>query len=686
MKIFLSYNFDHEAFVQRINFYLRKQPQITTYCWADDREGKDWQSQLREAISSCDGFVLFLGEKLGATQKQEVDSVALYRGLEYKIWVKLSPTPDKQAANLTQGLAPINVPPLRVQQNDDKAAMDCAREIVRLLRLDWLSVDDLPFGYPFNYEKDIIEEYVRGMGQLSSERIRQGCSATWPRIVKNAANQDNPIPEEEIGEYRGEDKTIFVDARAGSEGDDYHRIRQSLRLPEAGPRARLRYPKQAGGELTVGILVSGGIAPGINAVIDGIFDRHDLYARGHRDARGYRVNVIGYLEGFKALLRPGANNITLTSELVEGQAHQGGSMLGTSRSPELAPVYSGEEVSQLSMADSLDLPAISDTDMLSPTERENNMRHVIGRLHDDGVAILYIIGGDGSMRAAHALWTIARTAYPDLAVVAIPKTMDNDILWVWQSFGFLSAVERAKEAILQLHVEARSNPRLGVIQLFGSDSGFVVTHAALASGVCDFVCIPEVPFTMKDLSKHIRKRLQENYSAGNPPRHMSHGLIVMAETAIPQDVEEYMDDPYLRLSGEEKGAIHTFIRNGRRVQGQTPDELRSGGLKVVSRVLQKEIRDKMQGEYWKVFRVFTNEPRHLIRAIPPSVSDVIFGRRLGALAVDNAMAGYTDFMVSQWVTEYVLVPLKLVVLGRKRIPPGGIFWKSVIASTRQEQE
>ena len=86
---------------------------------------------------------------------------------------------------------------------------------------------------------------------------------------------------------------------------------------------------------------------------------------------------------------------------------------------------------------------------------------------------------------------------------------------------------------------------------------------------------------------------------------------------------------------------------------------------------------------WTKLRVFTNEPRHLLRAIPPSCSDIIIGHRLGTLAVDNAMAGYTDFMISQWLTEYVLVPLKLVVLGRKRIPQNGIFWKSVLAKTGQ---
>ena len=83
------------------------------------------------------------------------------------------------------------------------------------------------------------------------------------------------------------------------------------------------------------------------------------------------------------------------------------------------------------------------------------------------------------------------------------------------------------------------------------------------------------------------------------------------------------------------------------------------------------------------FRVFTNEPRHLVRSVPPSFSDVIMGSRLGALAVDNAMAGYTDFMISQWLTEFVLVPLSTVSMGRKHIPDEGIFWKSVLAKTGQ---
>ena len=89
---------------------------------------------------------------------------------------------------------------------------------------------------------------------------------------------------------------------------------------------------------------------------------------------------------------------------------------------------------------------------------------------------------------------------------------------------------------------------------------------------------------------------------------------------------------------------------------------------------------------WKKLRVVCSEPRHLVRSMEPSTTDIIMGQRLGLLAVDAAMAGYTDCMVSQWLTEFGLIPLELVVLGRKRIPPRGMFWKSVVAKTRQNPD
>jgi 6-phosphofructokinase 1 len=326
----------------------------------------------------------------------------------------------------------------------------------------------------------------------------------------------------------------------------------------------------------------------------------------------------------------------------------------------------------------------------STSERYEHFTSIIHQLSGAGVRILYVIGGEGSMKAAHAIWKISRDIRKPISVVGIPKTMDNDILWVWQSFGFLSAVEQARTAILNLHTEATSNPRVCVIQLFGSDSGFVVSHAALASGVCDAALVPEVGFSIKGesgLSQYICRRLNTRLmSRSESPS----ALIVMAETAIPLDALDYVNDESdqceIELTDGEKKMVREFFKGGRRVQGQTSDLLRSAGLKIVSKALQKDIRDmQRQNSYWEKYRVFSNEPRHLIRSIAPSVADVIIGERLGTLAVDSAMAGYTDFMVSQWLTEYVLVPLKLVILGRKRVPEKGMFWKSVLDSTGQPE-
>ena len=163
---------------------------------------------------------------------------------------------------------------------------------------------------------------------------------------------------------------------------------------------------------------------------------------------------------------------------------------------------------------------------------------------------------------------------------------------------------------------------------------------------------------------------------------------------MPTDAMNFIDDSEIGLSQKEKDAIVEYeaLRKYQgRIEGQTNDYLRNAGLKIVSRGLLTllptlQIDASQASIDWGKLRIFTNEPRHLLRAIPPSTRDIILGQRLGTLAVDNALAGFTDFMISQWLTEFVLVPLKLVILGRKRIPKNGIFWKSVLAKTRQPSQ
>jgi 6-phosphofructokinase 1 len=480
---------------------------------------------------------------------------------------------------------------------------------------------------------------------------------------------ENRVSPDLIGTFRSPDAGV-VAAALSSFHREYSLTTQGLIFPEAGPREFLFYPSRPGRSLKVGILVSGGIAPGTNAVIDGITQRHYMYAK--KSKHSYDLTVVGYKNGFQGLRFREDEDVSrriLTPEITSGHASEGGSLLGTSRYEDLLQ----------------DRP-----------DRDAELANIVRFLRESFVDILYIIGGDGSMRAAHAIWSYANQ-HPGrrLSVVAIPKTMDNDILWVWQTFGFLSAVERARELIEHLGTEVTSNPRLGVVQLFGSDSGFVVSHAVLASktGLCDAALIPEVDFSIKKLASHLKQRMAER--AKDQHGEIPSGFVVMAEAAIPTDALEFIEDEDIGLSRDEKKAVLKYCadkKEGKRIEGQTDDELRTAGLKIVSRGLLKRVPpDQTIPEWkdqpsWDKLRIVTNEPRHLLRATPPATADIITAQRLGLLAVDNALAGYTDFMVSQWLTEYVLVPLKLIALGRKRIPTGGIFWKSVLAKTGQPSE
>jgi len=681
-RIFLSYAFANEIWVQRVSFYLSKQPGLESYCYADQRCLDSWQSLLLEKISACSVFVFFVGPALGTTQQLEADAAAIQT--LSKLAVKLpgsAQLPESFSSLLATDVFHVSDAACPMTPASDRAAYRCAKEIAKRLHQPWIAYDGLPMGYLFDYEKRVVDFYVNlGTAERETDESRDylelGCPPGWPNVKKyhSAPEFENPVPEKVIGKLEVEGTRIYVDAREKQLG------RTVLTLTEARPQKHLCRPRQD--SLTAAILVSGGIAPGINAVIASIVERHHLYHHWQkRQGKEYELSVIGFRDGITGLLRHPPSYERLGLEDVRRYSNVGGSMLGTSRSGKLS--------------------ANAD-----PSRRSQHLVEVVRAILTEGIDILYVIGGDGSMRAAHAIWTTYRSLREDgdeaakdhdLSIVAVPKTMDNDILWVWQAFGFPSAVETAKEFLQHLRTEVRSNPRLCVAQLFGSDSGFVVGHAALASGVCDYALVPEVVFTMDAVRQRMRKCLRKRYKAGIDGRS-PYGLVVMAETAIPTDWRNYAGQGTGELAAEqdedarkfmltqaEIDAIEKFERDGRRVFGQTPDALRSGGLKIVSGALQQEINHMATTvDYWKTFRVFTSEPRHLIRAISPSASDVIFAQRLGNLAVDNAMAGYTDCMVSQWLTEYVLVPLDLVVLGRKRVWRDGIFWKSVLAATGQE--
>ncbi len=734
MTAFLCHHSGDHKTVSQIDSFLREIG-LTTFNYSRAfGASAPWNEQMIAEAAKSESMIVFIGASLPQNQVQEI-TTAWNRhtgndGQESKpkkwIYVILS---DPSAEDQLPGAIPEPTRWPRISYDPAATPEAIAKSIACYLRVPWTK-QGLPTNPRlFSYEKVIIkhlQEVKQAGAKLFAPRpagddptldalealCRDGAPMQWPEVPhvsefeswKNARAQphenrlldEEEFPGQTIGIPREDSFRVSMSATFNAKRPSEQTAEFSL--PEAGPRKNLWFPRGPD-PLKVGILVSGGIAPGINAVIDGITQQHWLYRQSNA-ARGTQDPIVcGFLNGFSSLIPngggqtrllaantyhkqsysngnvPGVSKTLITSD----QAHAGGSMIGTSRVDAITEPGGVQMMEQ--MVDAL--------------------------VTNHGIDILYVIGGDGSMRAAHSLWTIAKQRHGagqrTLSVVGVPKTMDNDVLWVWQSFGFMSAVDEAREVIETLYTEVSSNPRLGVVQLFGSVSGFVVSHAVLASstGHCELALIPEVPFSIEGVALHMSTRMKDN--AQNAFHRMPFGLIVMAETAIPTDVRNYLGLPpppplgsgqldahavyRVGLTEEEEAALTAYANNQNCVVGQTSDALRSAGLKLVSIGVTNRLKASGHGQLmqWPMLRQLTNEPRHMLRSVPPSCADIINCQRLGTLAVDNAMAGYTDFMISQWLTEYVLVPLSLVVLGRKQIHTPGIFWKSVMAKTRQHQ-
>ena len=701
-QVFICYSRDqHADLADRIYGILKAQDGIDVYVESHDFNLSGWEARVRERLRQTDLFIYLVCGSVGEGQYKEatifceVCKIRRWKFSDKAIVGKLVLNGQHPTIS-PDDYKPTNVRVEDINGTSYRDALQFVLAVLRGLQVPAKPRDCREVSRWYNYEKDIIDVVL---GQLGADSSRSHPDSPevlrWPDVEKLHVHRvpyTNTLSEKVIGTHRADDR-VLVDARsiyhtlgcprspepakgeptvpesvATNQDKSCCLIRDGLTFAEAGPRAKLSLPEDWDknyGALNVGVVVSGGIAPGINAVISGIVQRHLLYYRPTDaqlalggDKPAYQLHLYGYRNGFRGMQDPDSRIILYSSpadprETVEEAkrfADDPGSLIGTSRFD----------------------PMLGSSD---PIERDKELAKLVTRLQTDQIKILYVIGGDGTMRGAHAIWETAQRRDYQLSVVAVPKTMDNDILWVWQSFGFLSAVEKAREILRQLHVEVASNPRLGICQLFGSDSGFVVSHAALASGVCDLALIPEVDFSLECVLPYLQSRLNSRLENNQSP----YALVAMAETAIPKDA---MSHPaFTMLSREEQDAIRKFFENGRRVQGQTDDILRQAGLNLFKIAAEQYIR-RDSGPY-EHFRTLPNEPRHLLRTTEPSVTDVIFGQRLGILAVDNAMAGYTDFMISQWMTEYVIVPLPLVTLGRKRVAPKGIFWKSVVAATGQ---
>lgn len=391
-----------------------------------------------------------------------------------------------------------------------------------------------------------------------------------------------------------------------SVGDVIERLdagRRPLSFEEAGPREKIFFEPEAA---TAAIVTAGGLCPGLNDVIRSIV--HELHFNyGVQQIKGVRYGYAG--------LSPisGWPMIDLTPDVVRYIHEDGGTMLGSSRGPQ--PV--------------------------------DQMVDTLVREHID---ILFTIGGDGTLHGARAIQQqIAKRGLP-IAVVGVPKTIDNDIDLVSRTFGFDTAVSEAVEAIRCAHTEATGALNgIGIVKLMGRHSGFVAINAALAEGDANFVLVPEVPFELdgpQGVLSCIEKRLKS--------RH--HAVIVVAEGAG-QDL--FDADLGRDASGNKHmGDIGLLIRE--RIKAHFSAKRIGVSVKYI-------------------------DPSYMIRSVPANANDCVFCVFLGQNAVHAGMAGKTGLLVGSWHNVFVHVPIGSAIAQRKRVDPTGNLWRSVLEATGQPE-
>jgi 6-phosphofructokinase 1 len=273
---------------------------------------------------------------------------------------------------------------------------------------------------------------------------------------------------------------------------------------------------------------------------------------------------------------------------------------------------------------------------------------MVSQLEAHGVQALFVVGGDGSQRGARDLYEEVARRGGRISVVGIPKTIDNDLLYMDRSFGYLTASSEAFRTIEVAHAEARgARNGIGLVKLMGRDSGFIACAAALASAEANFVLIPEVRFGLDGeggLLRCLEGRLRER----------GHALIVVAEGA------------------------------GQHLLPQAVGSDRSGNKRHwdIGAYLKAQIEAHFQAAKTDVSLKYI-DPGYQLRGVVATPEDRIFCLQLARHAVHAAMTGRTGMVVALWHQRYVHLPVHLVAEGIRRVNPEGDLWRCVLESTGQ---
>nr|WP_216645716.1 ATP-dependent 6-phosphofructokinase [Isoptericola halotolerans] len=326
------------------------------------------------------------------------------------------------------------------------------------------------------------------------------------------------------------------------------------------------------------MLTGGGDVPGLNAAIRAVVKRGEG-EHGH--------SMVGFRNGWRGLAD--GDVMPLTRSHIRNVLPTGGTLLGTAR--------------------------------YHPHAEDGGMDAVLATLEAERIEALICIGGDGTLHAA------SKVAEAGVRIVAIPKTIDNDVWGTDRSIGFDTAVTIATEAVDRIHTTAESHNRVMIVEVMGRHAGWIAATSGIAGGA-ELVLAPEEPFDIDRVVKFLRHRHRA---------HASFSIIVVAEGAVPAEGTSMDYETRLGPFGEiVAGAI------GERLGAELSE--RTG------------------------FDTRVTVLGHVQRGGTPTPSDRILGSRFGVAAVDAVTAGSSAVMTALHGDDVVLVDLAEVAGKIKQVP------------------
>ncbi|GHV84583.1 ATP-dependent 6-phosphofructokinase 3 [Spirochaetia bacterium] len=333
---------------------------------------------------------------------------------------------------------------------------------------------------------------------------------------------------------------------------------------------------------TFGILTAGGDCPGLNAAIRGVC--RAAYSR-------YHMNILGISNGYRGLIEGDVR--PLSPEDFSGILTRGGTILGTSREKPFKSSEIGED-------------------------KVKAIKENYNKLKLDGLVVL---GGNGTNTTGYLL------SQEGLNILGMPKTIDNDIEGTDRSFGFHSAMAICTDAIDRLHSIAASHNRVMVIETMGHKAGWLALFSGIAGGG-DVIIIPEIPYDIKAISRHLKGRAKTG---------KSFSIVVVAEGALSLE-EARMDKKDRKKLWAESSAPSAAYRIARQIEAETGMETRATVL------------------------------GHVQRGGIPSASDRILATRFGTAAADMLARGEYGKMVARTGSGTGAVDLSVPAGKIKKVP------------------